>query len=201
MKIKLNWAHPNGSSLEVALTTPIWSRGRYTPEAHRLIRVLQMHGRSSGLLTNPDRISFGYSGVRGGVPEAINTAAKLQAELDKYANTPMRLKFGEPQMAALGGSMAGLVTTMREVRAARNKGATIEVSVLMSSNLPLTRQDAELFEAHKIIAYGPYSEGESTKRPPHWIGNINLCRYLYDDKEDPRVAVQNMIPIARRLVV
>ena len=198
MKITLTHVTPHGSSLSVGLSKPIFGRGGFTPEGNRLLRVLYMHGERGGYSINGSIIDIGFGGDYR-VPEAINSLDKLQTQVDKYANTPIKLKFERSEMVALGGKKPGLVTTMRQVREARKGGAQILVQMLVSGNLPLTEQDHDLLQAEGIVVYGPYTRG--SKKPSRWLGKMSLGKYLTEGTEDPRVVVENIIPIARRLIV
>lgn len=209
MKITLLRAEARYGTLAIRTGFNIFSGKFLSPEARRLLRIVYMYnepggsdmnGRTGEMNLQLISSSTGQHHVSG----EINTHEKLQAKLDKYADSPMRLTFGQPQVFAVGGTNPGVKKNIREVREARKGGSQITVQVrVTSAGLALLRDDNVRFEAaaRGYIAYGPYTRGDNVaKDDPSMIGKISLIQYLHDDS-DPFAVAKEMIAAAKRIIV
>lgn len=169
----------------------------FTPEGHFLLRVLYKHVRAGYDADGRDNsIVLGYPANR---TLAINTRTALQAELDRYANVPIKLRFSDPQVYASGRGSSN-PTSMRELREARKRGCHIESSIWIYSNLPLTSQDKDRLAVAlratrlPVGVYGPHH-----KRPDN-----PLAVTVYMDRQDERNPwdlARSIQPFARRVIV
>ena len=201
MRIRVASVTQNGGGLRVVLGHPLFESGSalkgFTPEGHRLLRVLYKHARTGYDANGRDNsITMGYEAARA---TAINTRAALQAELDRYANVPMQLRFSGVQVYA-AGPKASIPKTMREVREAKRRGCQIQPSIWIHSNLPLTSDDntrlAAALRAAGIPAavYGPHHDKEGNP--------LAVTMYMRDeDKRNPWDLIRSIQPVARRVIV
>lgn len=169
----------------------------FTPEGHRLLRVLYMHGRTGYSADARDNsITMGNELARA---TAVNTRSALQAELDRYSDVPMQLRFSAVQVYAAGRTPS-VPRTMRQVSEARRRGCQIQPSIWIRSNLPLTSQDNDrLKEALRAAGlpagvYGPHHDKEGNP--------LALTMYMHDDDErNPWKLINSIKPHARRVIV
>lgn len=128
--------------LKIALADPISRNGELTAVGNRFIRILFGHAREG-------QVHDDYTVVmNGGDLPAVNTREALQKEVDKFANTPMRLKFAETiyDMPDGGCLPDKLLRTAADLAKARKNGRQIMLFVNVTSNLPFTPQDMKLVE-------------------------------------------------------
>lgn len=203
MKIRVASVTESRGRLHVVLGHPLMEMGSpgaaargFTPEGHRLLRVLYMHGRTGyGANAHANSITMGNE-LAGAT--AVNTRAALQAELDRYSDVPMQLRFSAVQVYA-AGPKPSVPKTMREVREARRRGCQIQPSIWIYSNLPLTHQDNDrlkeaLMEAGMPAAvYGPHHDKKGNP--------LAVTMYMHDDKRNPWDLISGIKPHARRVIV
>ncbi len=203
MRITLERVTPRGSRLlDVIVEQPLYKDGGFTAESDRLLRVLYTQGeRSSHSIHGKERrISIGYARI----PEAFRTLTGLQAEVDRYANVPMELRFGQVELWAYGRNPHAPRTVDDIVRALED-GHQVEASMFMSSaSLPFISRDAvRVAEEHGgIAAYGPYTRGSG--QPQERLGKIGLCwRYFPGggSRPDPERDADAVKAIARRVII
>lgn len=204
MKIRVTNVTQTQGGLHVTLAHPLYAgptaASGYSPEAHRLLRVIYMHART-GYRADGSTRTF-QMGWEARQANAINTRAALQAELDRYANTPVRLQFSQTRIYAAGHQPSN-PATIREVQEARKRGCQIQPSFWITGSLPLTHQDNDRLAAALAEAnipggvYGPHTAKEGC---PLAV-TIYMAHRPQQDLRDPWVLARSAQAIANRVIV
>ncbi len=145
MGIRVERVTPWGDRLLIRFAEPFLN----TDSGNRAFRVLFMHV-NSGYSADEDlrTLELGYAAKI----SAINTRAALQAELDRYADVPIKVTFGKLQLGATGRGPA--IRTRADLRAARQAGRTPWVQMKVTASMPVIHRDQE--RLRKIVPGGVY---------------------------------------------
>ncbi|HKX24497.1 MAG TPA: hypothetical protein VJM46_04615 [Candidatus Saccharimonadales bacterium] len=129
-----------GGSLQIVFAEPFLN----TDAGNRAFRVLFMHVRSGyGADDRTRTLDLGYAANI----TAINTRAALQAELDRYADVPIRVTFGKPEIGATGMMRTDPpIKTRAHIRAARAAGRQVWVQMKVTASMPVTDRDKRRME-------------------------------------------------------
>lgn len=163
MGIRVVSVTPRGGNLRI-----VFGQSLNTDAAQRAFRVLFMHVKSGYDTDDRDHlINLGYAA---NIP-AINTREALQAELDRYADMPITVTFGKPELGATGRGPA--IKRRAELRAARQAGRTPWVQMKITASMPVISRDHD--RLRKIVPGGVYRVNDDPYS--YWI-----VVYLHDDR-------------------
>lgn len=105
------------------------------------------------------------------IPETVSTRLACQAEMDQWANVPIRLEFGKVQARLTNGST--YFRNIAELRRAQRTGQVISY-VTIRSNLPFIPKDEETLG--RILRAGVHIKRDN-------VYQMTVAVYLMGDRE------------------
>lgn len=164
MKIIVSDVQRLGNSLRIT-----FGHNLDTPEGRRALRILYMQIHS-GHHFDQRSITLYHASAIG----AINTRANCQAEMDRLANAPLSVSFGEPIVYA-AEERGNLLASLEAVRKARAAGFTVAIAMRCVLSLPMISHDRTILQT--IVPGGVYHDDNDPNV-------INLVIYMRDRLAD-----------------
>lgn len=130
------------SKLIVTLDDPIFQGSKLTDKGNRLVRILTMYTKQFELLPHAEKLdNYTAEFMVGENVTKFYTQTTLQDELDKYANTPVKLQF-----AVEVWDKYGVLKMPAQVVKSQEDGVDVSVAIGIKSNLPLIEKDVFLLK-------------------------------------------------------